>query len=467
MMKKTKKSTRIVILAILLAVVCFVVGSLIAQKLSGGLSREVSIEEAQSIVDSSLAALPKNIAAGAKLLAENTTVTVNSVKEGDAKNLLLECTYQTKNVKQAVTNHVDEYMLDAYTLYLENEKQGKKTNATKVKLFVTERIEADIASAEIITGETQLQIFETAEGVFTLYLADNVVNTIFGGILDALDTIERTNTVTYAGEVVSITGKNTLRSGVKDCLALNHYQSKMPDTSVWLIRSWNDFKYEFHRNFVVDDQWMYIVKGLFTTLALTLCSVVIGILLGFLVAVVRVTNQKTGKLGFLSGVCQVYLAIIRGTPIMVQLLIVYFVVLLPMGVGKFASAVICFGLNSGAYVSEIVRGGIMSVDNGQTEAGRSLGFTYVQTMFYIVIPQAFKAVLPSLANEFITLLKETSVAFYIGVADLTLGGIKIRSITYSNFMPLIAVALVYLVVVLGLSKCVSILERRLRKGDNR
>ncbi len=152
---------------------------------------------------------------------------------------------------------------------------------------------------------------------------------------------------------------------------------------------------------------------------------------------------------------------------MVQLLIMYFVILLPLGVERFAAAVLCFGLNSGAYVSEIVRGGIMSIDAGQTEAGRSLGFTYMQTMYHIVIPQAFKAVLPSLANEFIALLKETSVAFYIGVADLTQGGLKIRSITYSSFMPLIGIAIVYLVVVLILSKGVSILERRLRKSDNR
>ena len=203
------------------------------------------------------------------------------------------------------------------------------------------------------------------------------------------------------------------------------------------------------------------------TLGLTLCSVLIGILIGFVVAIIRVTHEKTGKAGLLSAICQIYVTVIRGIPLMVQLMIMYFVVLLPLGIGKFPAAVLCFGINSGAYVSEIVRGGIMSIDNGQTEAGRSLGFNYLKTMYYIVVPQAFKAVLPSLANEFIALLKETSIAFYIGVADLTLGGLKIRSITYSNFMPLVAVAIIYLVVVLILSKLVSILERRLRKGDNR
>jgi ABC-type amino acid transport system permease subunit len=130
------------------------------------------------------------------------------------------------------------------------------------------------------------------------------------------------------------------------------------------------------------------------------------------------------------------------------------------------AAILCFGLNSGAYVAEIVRGGIMSVDKGQIEAGRSLGFNYVQTMMFFVIPQAFKAILPSLANEFITLLKESSVAFYIGVADLTAGGLKIRSITYRNFMPLIAVAVIYLALVMVLTKLVSLLERRLAKSDH-
>ena len=150
---------------------------------------------------------------------------------------------------------------------------------------------------------------------------------------------------------------------------------------------------------------------------------------------------------------------------MVQLLIIYFVLLLPIGIPKFWAAVLCFGFNSGAYVAEIVRGGIMSVDEGQSEAGRSLGFNYVQTMIFIVIPQAFKSVLPALANEFIVLLKESSVAFYIGVADLTQGGLKIRSLTYSDFLPLLAVALIYLVVVVFLSYLVSLLERRLRKSD--
>ncbi|MBE6649480.1 MAG: amino acid ABC transporter permease [Ruminococcaceae bacterium] len=211
--------------------------------------------------------------------------------------------------------------------------------------------------------------------------------------------------------------------------------------------------------------WMYIWKGLITTLELTGCALLFGIVLGLLIAAIRVTHDKTGSLGILNGFCKIYLSVIRGTPVMVQLLIIYFVILAPLDVNKFLAAVVCFGINSGAYVAEIIRGGIESVDGGQTEAGRSLGLGYAQTMLYIVIPQAFKTVLPSLANEFITLLKETSVAFYIGVADLTQAGIRIRSITYSNFMPLIAIALVYLVLVLILTKLVGLLEKKLKKSE--
>ena len=150
---------------------------------------------------------------------------------------------------------------------------------------------------------------------------------------------------------------------------------------------------------------------------------------------------------------------------MVQIMIIYFVIFMPIGLNKFLSAVICFGLNSGAYVAEIVRGGIMSIDDGQTEAGRSLGFGYMPTMFHIVFPQAFKAVLPALANEFVVLLKETSIAFYIGLGDLMYAGNAIRAATYSAFMPLVTVAVIYLIMVLALSKLVSLLERKLRSNE--
>ncbi|MGM9683630.1 MAG: amino acid ABC transporter permease [Eubacteriales bacterium] len=218
-------------------------------------------------------------------------------------------------------------------------------------------------------------------------------------------------------------------------------------------------------NFIEGARWQYLTTGLLTTLQITVFAVLLGIVLGFLVAIVRCTNEKIGKLKFLNAICKIYLTVIRGTPVLVQLMIIYFVIFMPLNINKILAAVICFGLNSGAYVAEIVRGGIMSIDNGQFEAGRSLGFNYIQTMWYIILPQAFKAVLPALANEFIVLLKETSVASYIGINDLTRGGDIIRGITFTAFLPLIAVALIYLVIVVGLTKLVSLLERRLRRSD--
>lgn len=466
-MNKKRNRILLTVAVIIAAIAVFVAAVAIAQNIAGDVSREFTTAEAQKIVDDALSSLPKSVAAGAKYIVENSTVTVNSVDYGHEKDIILDCSYKTRDVRAVVAENIDDYILAAYNFNMQNSAAGKKTNATKVKQLIADKMTEDLASASEISGEITVFIYEVSDGEFELYLSDEVVNTVFGGLLEAKEIIDSTDAVTVDGEIISIANKNTLRTGIKDVVALNSYDSRKPDTAIGIIKAWNTFKYDFHRNFVVNKQWKYITNGLVTTLQITALAVLIGIVIGFIVAVIRCTNQKTGKLKFLSAVCRLYLSVMRGTPIMVQLLIVYFVVLLPIGVEKFPSAVICFGLNSGAYVSEIVRGGIMSIDEGQTEAGRSLGFTYMQTMLYIIIPQAFKAVLPSLANEFITLLKESSVAFYIGVADLTLGGLKIRSITYSNYMPLIAVALVYLVLVLGLSQCVSVLERRLHKGDNR
>ena len=221
----------------------------------------------------------------------------------------------------------------------------------------------------------------------------------------------------------------------------------------------------FYLNFIKDDRWMYIVDGLKVTLLVTFFAVLIGIVIGFLVATVRSTYDKTGKLKILNILCQIYLTVIRGTPVVVQLLIIYFVIFGNVNIDKIPVAIMAFGFNSGAYVAEIFRSGIMSIDGGQFEAGRSLGFNYVQTMRYIIMPQAFKNVLPALGNEFIVLLKETSVAGYIALQDLTKAGDIIRSRTYDAFMPLIAVALIYLAMVLIFTKLVNMLERRLRNSD--
>ena len=221
----------------------------------------------------------------------------------------------------------------------------------------------------------------------------------------------------------------------------------------------------FKQNFIENDRWKYLTGGLLTTLEITLFAVMIGFVLGFLVAIVRSTHDKTGRLKVLNILCKIYLTVIRGTPMVVQLLITYFVIFGSVNIDKILVAVMAFGINSGAYVAEIVRSGIMSIDNGQFEAGRSLGLNYRQTMIYIIMPQAFKIVLPALANECIVLLKETSVAGYIAVQDLTKGGDIIRSQTYSAFMPLVTVALIYLVMVMILSNLVGRLERRLAKND--
>lgn len=228
---------------------------------------------------------------------------------------------------------------------------------------------------------------------------------------------------------------------------------------------WESFKSKLILNFVTGDRWKYIADGLAVTLKVTLFACLVGIVIGFLIAMIRSTYDKTGKLKFLNVLCKLYLTVIRGTPVVVQLLIIYFVIFGSVKIDKSLVAILAFGINSGAYVAEIFRSGIMSIEAGQFEAGRSLGFNYSQTMWYIIMPQALKNVLPALCNEFIALLKETSVAGYIALQDLTKGGDIIRSRTYDAFMPLIAVALIYLTLVIIFTKLVQILERRLRKSE--
>lgn len=222
---------------------------------------------------------------------------------------------------------------------------------------------------------------------------------------------------------------------------------------------------KFYQNFIEDDRWMFLIKGLGNTLLITLFAVIIGVVLGFLIAIIRSTHDKNGNFKIANVICKCYLTVIRGTPVLVQIMIIYYVIFASVDINKIIVGIIGFGLNSAAYVAEIVRSGIMSIDNGQFEAGRSLGFNYIQTMRYIVMPQAFKNVLPALANEFIVLLKETSVSGYIGLMDLTRAGDIIRSVTYEPFLPLIAVAAIYLIMVMGLTACVHKLEERLRSNE--
>ena len=232
---------------------------------------------------------------------------------------------------------------------------------------------------------------------------------------------------------------------------------------------------EFKLNFLDDARWRYLWNGLGVTLEITLFAVLMGIAIGVIVAAVRSTWEQNEEslrpglgrtvLGFFNGLCKAYLTVIRGTPVVIQLMIMYYVIFASSRNGVLI-AILSFGINSGAYVAEIIRGGIMSIDRGQLEAGRSLGLNYVQTMWYIIVPQAMKNVLPALANEFIVLLKETSVAGYVAVKDLTFGGDSIRGVTYSAFMPLLAVAAIYLVMVMFFTWLVGKLERRLRSSDH-
>ena len=224
------------------------------------------------------------------------------------------------------------------------------------------------------------------------------------------------------------------------------------------------FHESFYDNFIKDNRYEYLLKGLGNTLVITLFAVMLGIALGLLIALVRTGYDRAGKLPLLNFICKVYLTVMRGTPAVVQLMIIYYVILTAVQ-NKIVVAIIGFGLNSAAYVAEVIRSGIMSVDNGQFEAGRSLGLSYQQTMKSVIIPQAIKNILPALGNEFIVLIKETSISGYIGLMDLTKGGDIIRSITYEAYLPLYAVALIYLVIVLLLTAGVNRLERKLRGNE--
>ena len=244
---------------------------------------------------------------------------------------------------------------------------------------------------------------------------------------------------------------------------------------------WEGVQKGIYQTFIYKGNYIYFVKGVRITLLVTALALVLGVVLGVLVAVIRSAhdqqpaNKKNPVLGILDGICKFYLTVIRGTPMMVQLLIMWFVlwpILFPGSTrgtdgNLIRCAVLAFGINSGAYVAEIVRSGIMSIDKGQMEAGRSLGLNYINTMRFIIVPQAFKNVLPALGNELITLLKETSIVTVIGLKDLTKGAMIIQANTYQALVPFIAIALMYLAMVMLLSWLLGKMERRLRQSDIR
>ena len=225
---------------------------------------------------------------------------------------------------------------------------------------------------------------------------------------------------------------------------------------------------QLYQGLVEDNRYLYIITGLGNTLLITFFAVILGVVIGTLVALVRVANANNpSKLRIANGICTVYLTVIRGTPVLVQLMIMYYIILNGTAVSDIMTAILAFGINSGAYVAEVIRSGIQSIDRGQMEAGRSLGLSQRATMSKIIFPQALKNVLPAVGNEFIALLKETSVAGYIGIQDLTKGGDIIRSDTYQPFTPLLTTAAVYLIIVIGLSTLLNRFERRLRRSDYR
>ena len=220
-------------------------------------------------------------------------------------------------------------------------------------------------------------------------------------------------------------------------------------------------------NFIKENRYLYLVEGLKNTMLITIFATIIGIIIGLLIAIIKTTYENTGKLKILNAICSLYITIIRGTPVVIQLMILFFCIFTSRDANGLLVAMLGFGMNSGAYVAEIIRSGLMSVDKGQMEAGRSLGLSYMDTMKDIIIPQAIKIVLPALGNEFIVLIKETSVAGYVAVQDLTKGGDVIRSRTYDAWTPLIAVALIYLTLTCIFSAVVKKVEINLRKNERK
>lgn len=216
---------------------------------------------------------------------------------------------------------------------------------------------------------------------------------------------------------------------------------------------------QFYKSLIYDDRYKYILTGLGNTIIMAICAVLIGALIGLIIAIIRTYHDNTNKMKVLNWLAKMYVTVIRGTPVLLQLMIIYYVIFASVNINVVLVGIVAFGLNSAAYVSEIIRAGIMSIDKGQMEAGRALGLTYSETMKLIIIPQALKNVMPALGNEFITLLKETSVAGYIGIVELTKAGDIIASRTYNYFFPLILTAIIYLILTAGLSKILKKFER--------
>lgn len=223
---------------------------------------------------------------------------------------------------------------------------------------------------------------------------------------------------------------------------------------------YQSFAEQFYRCFIKDDRYKLLISGIGVTLKVSLFAVILGCLIGFLIALCNLSKNK-----FLKGLGGIYTDVIRGTPSVTQLMIIYFVVFATVNWSKWIIAAIAFGINSGAYVSEIIRAGILSIDKGQTEAGRSLGLNSRQTMIKIILPQAIKNIFPALCNEFIVLIKETAIVGYVGLVDIQKAGDFIKSATFSAFMPLIATAVIYYVIIKLLNIGLHFIEKKLRESE--
>lgn len=228
----------------------------------------------------------------------------------------------------------------------------------------------------------------------------------------------------------------------------------------------NWVKDTLYYSLIYDNRYKFIIEGLLNTIVIAFFAVIIGIIIGIVISLIRNYHDNTGKLGILDFISKCYVNIIRGTPVILQLMIIYYVIFKSVDINILIVGILAFGINSGAYVSEIIRSGINSIDKGQMEAGISLGLKYGTVMKNIILPQAIKNILPALGNEFITLLKETSVGAYIGIIELTKASDIIASRTYDYFFPLIVVAIIYLLMTLSLSKLVNALERKLSNARN-
>lgn len=228
-----------------------------------------------------------------------------------------------------------------------------------------------------------------------------------------------------------------------------------------LYNFFNEIFENLYYSLIYEDRYLYILEGLGNTIIMALFATVIGVLLGTLIALIINANIHTGKFRFLRRICDLYVLVIRGTPVLLQLMIIYYVIFKSVNINIILVGIIAFGLNSSAYVSEIIKSGIISIDKGQFEASNVLGLNYVQTMCYVVLPQAIRNILPALGNEFITLLKETSVAGYIGICELTKASDIIASRTYDYFFPLIIIAIIYFTMTYFLSKLINVMERKL------